>query len=86
MGLNEDNNYESKIFENQDIDVLDLYFDDYSVPSIKIIKKFMNTINNIEYSDKVAIHCRAGLGRTGILICIWLIIKLNFTSLARSNI
>jgi len=76
--LNEDNNYESKIFENQDIDVVDLYFDDYSVPSIKIIKKFMNTINNIEYSDKVAIHCRAGLGRTGILICIWLIIKLNF--------
>ena len=76
--LNNDNNYDSKIFENQDIDVIDLYFDDYSVPSIKIIKKFMNAINNIEYSDKVAIHCRAGLGRTGILICIWLIIKLNF--------
>jgi cell division cycle 14 len=76
--LNEDNNYDSKIFVNQDIDVLDLYFDDYSVPSIKIIKKFMNAINNIEYLDKVAIHCRAGLGRTGILICIWLIIKLNF--------
>ena len=76
--LNEDNNYDNKIFENQDIDVLDLYFDDYSVPSIKIIKMFMNAINNIEYTDKVAIHCRAGLGRTGILICIWLIIKLNF--------
>lgn len=76
--LNEDNNYDSKMFENQNIDVLDLYFDDYSVPSIKIIKKFMNAVNNIEYSDKVAIHCRAGLGRTGILICIWLIIKLNF--------
>ena len=76
--LNENNNYDSKIFETQNIDVLDLYFDDYSVPSIKIIKKFMNAVNNIEYSDKVAIHCRAGLGRTGILICIWLIIKLNF--------
>lgn len=76
--LNDDNNYDSKMFENQNIDVLDLYFDDYSVPSIKIIKKFMNAVNNIEYSDKVAIHCRAGLGRTGILICIWLIIKLNF--------
>ena len=76
--LNKDNNYDSKIFENQEIDVLDLYFDDYSVPSIKIIKKFMNAVNDIDYSDKVAIHCRAGLGRTGILICIWLIIKLNF--------
>ena len=76
--LNEDNNYDSKMFENQNIDVLDLYFDDYSVPSIKIIKKFMNAVNNFEYSDKVAIHCRAGLGRTGILICVWLIIKLNF--------
>ena len=76
--LNKDNNYDSKIFENQEIDVLDLYFDDYSVPSIKIIKKFMNAVNDIDYSDKIAIHCRAGLGRTGILICIWLIIKLNF--------
>ena len=40
--------------------------------------QFMNAVNDIDYSDKVAIHCRAGLGRTGILICIWLIIKLNF--------
>ena len=32
----------------------------------------------ILYEDKVAIHCRAGLGRTGVLICIWLIIKLKF--------
>tara|TARA_B110000259_G_scaffold170757_1_gene201729 strand:+ start:105 stop:1079 length:975 start_codon:yes stop_codon:yes gene_type:complete len=76
--LNQDNNYDSKIFERENIKVIDLYFDDYSVPSIKIIKMFMNVVNSINHEDKVAIHCRAGLGRTGVLICIWLIINLKF--------
>mgnify|MGYP001453314534 CR=1 FL=1 len=76
--LNSDNNYNSKIFEEENINVTDLYFDDYSVPSIELIRNFMNIINSTNNSDKIAIHCYAGLGRTGILICIWLIIKLNF--------
>jgi cell division cycle 14 len=76
--LNDDNNYNSNIFEEKNIKVVDLYFEDYSVPSIELIKKFMNIVNITKHSDKIAIHCYAGLGRTGILICIWLIIKLNF--------
>jgi cell division cycle 14 len=39
----------------------------------------MNIVNATKFEELVAIHCHAGLGRTGILICIWLIIKLNFT-------
>ena len=45
---------------------------------LKIIKNFMNIINNTDFNEIIAVHCRAGLGRTGLLICIWLIIKLNF--------
>jgi len=77
--LNEDDTYDKTIFKENNIIVEDLYFDDYTTPDIKIIKKFMNLINNTSYDDLVAVHCKAGLGRTGLLICIWLILKLNFT-------
>lgn len=77
--LNGTNKYDNNLFEINKIKIVDLYFEDYSTPSIEFIKKFMNLVNNTEYNKLIAIHCRAGLGRTGLLICIWLIIKLNFT-------
>ena len=39
----------------------------------------MNIVNNTDITELIAIHCKAGLGRTGVLICIWLIIKYNYT-------
>ena len=77
--LNGENIYDKNLFINKNIIVHDLFFEDLSVPNINIIKKFMNLIDNTDNNELVAIHCRAGLGRTGLLICIWLIIKLNFT-------
>ena len=77
--LNGEDVYDKNIFTNNNILVEDLYFPDHTVPDIKIIKKFMFLIDNTNFNDLVAVHCRAGLGRTGLLICIWLIIKLNFT-------
>ncbi len=77
--LNGPHTYDKKLFNDNNIIIEDLYFDDYTTPDIKIIKKFMNLINNTNYDDLVAVHCKAGLGRTGLLICIWLILKLNFT-------
>lgn len=79
LRLNGSDKYDTKLFEINKIKVIDLYFQDHSTPNIKLIKKFMNLVNGIEYDKLVAIHCTAGLGRTGLLICIWLIIKLNFT-------
>lgn len=61
------------------IEVYDLYFKDMTVPSIQLIRKFMTIVNSIDITEFIAIHCRAGLGRTGVLICIWLIIKYNFS-------
>lgn len=77
--LNGSDKYDNNLFKINKIKIVDLYFEDYSTPSIELIKKFMNLVNNTEYNKLIAIHCRAGLGRTGLLICIWLIIKLNFT-------
>jgi len=78
--LNNDSDdfYDKNVFLNNNINIYDLYFDDYSIPNVEIVKKFMNIINNTDLNEIVAIHCKAGLGRTGLLICIWLIIKLNF--------
>ncbi len=70
--------YDTTLFSNNNIIVKDLYFEDYTTPSIYIIKKFINIVSKIDNNELIAIHCRAGLGRTGLLICIWLILKLNF--------
>ena len=76
--LNEEYSYDKKLFENNSIIIHDLYFEDMTTPSLDIIKKFMNIINTYDSTELFAIHCRAGIGRTAILICIYLILKLNF--------
>tara|TARA_B110001450_G_C17665958_1_gene499545 strand:- start:1741 stop:2694 length:954 start_codon:yes stop_codon:yes gene_type:complete len=73
--LNHKSSYDKQLFEKSNIIIHDLYFEDMTTPSILIMKKFMNIIDNNEI---FAIHCNAGLGRTAILICIWLILKCNF--------
>jgi cell division cycle 14 len=78
LNSDSDDFYDKNVFLNNNINTYDLYFDDYSIPNLEIVKKFMNIINNTDLNEIVAIHCKAGLGRTGLLICIWLIIKLNF--------
>lgn len=76
--LNEHTSYDKKLFEDNNIIVHDLYFEDMTTPSIHIIKKFLNIISKYPVEEIFAIHCRAGIGRTGILICIYLILRLNF--------
>lgn len=73
--LNNDNTYDESLLLNN-LNVSNLFFKDCKIPSINIIIKFIKLID--EYNEMIAIHCKAGLGRTGILICIWLIYKLNF--------
>lgn len=79
--LNNEDSYDKKLFEDKDIIVHDLYFEDMTTPSIDIIKKFLNIISNNDPVEIFAIHCKAGIGRTGILICIYLILKLDFEPL-----
>ena len=45
---------------------LDLYFTDGSTPSEEIIEKFLTTVE--KEKNAIAVHCKAGLGRTGSLI------------------
>jgi cell division cycle 14 len=47
-----------------------MYFDDGSNPADEIVRDFIRIADEVivESGKKVAVHCKAGLGRTGVLI------------------
>ena len=69
--------YESARFTRNDFAFHDLYFIDGSVPRARIIKEFLKICEND--SKIVAIHCKAGLGRTGTLIGCFLMKHFGFS-------
>lgn len=67
--------YNRSRFVDAGIKHVDLYFQDGSCPSMAIISKFLH-ITELEPSA-IAVHCKAGLGRTGTLIGLYAM-KHNF--------
>ena len=61
-----DEHYNRKKFTNNGINHTDLFFIDGSTPSDTIVEKFLK-ISERE-PGVLAVHCKAGLGRTGTLI------------------
>ena len=68
--LNEASSYDACEFTEQGMVHHDLEFKDCSTPPLPIVTEFMRICNEAE--GTVAVHCLAGLGRTGTLIGLWL--------------
>lgn len=83
--LNKDDNmikygliYDARCFTANGFSHNDFYFEDGGIPSKAIIKKFTRAVDQCD--GAVAVHCRAGLGRTGTLIACYLIRHYRFSA------
>ncbi|KAF2758314.1 tyrosine-protein phosphatase CDC14 [Pseudovirgaria hyperparasitica] len=60
---------------------LDMIFDDGTCPPLGLVRKFVNMAHEMIANNKgIAVHCKAGLGRTGCLIGAYLIYRHGFTA------
>ncbi|KAF7331779.1 Phosphoprotein phosphatase [Mycena kentingensis (nom. inval.)] len=73
--------YDRATFQDRGIEHMELYFDDGTNPTDEIVRTFLDVADRvIESGGVVAVHCKAGLGRTGTLIGAYLIWKYGFTA------
>lgn len=63
--------YDARRFKQAGFRHYELYFPDGTCPTEPILRKFLEIAE--QEPGALAIHCKAGLGRTGVLICSFLI-------------
>jgi cell division cycle 14 len=68
-----DERYDKKRFTRNGVHHQDLFFVDGSTPSDEIVDEFIESCDEhfAKVGGAVAVHCKAGLGRTGTLIGCW---------------
>lgn len=71
--------YDAKHFRVAGIRHYDLHFPDGTCPNETIMQKFFEVVETTT-NGAVAVHCKAGLGRTGVLIGAYLMKHFGFTA------
>lgn len=74
--------YSPSYFTALGIKHLDMIFDDGTCPPLSTVRKFITLAHEMITVKKrgIAVHCKAGLGRTGCLIGAYLIYRYGFTA------
>ncbi|KAK7752447.1 cell division control protein 14 [Diatrype stigma] len=74
--------YSPSYFEALGIQHLDMIFEDGTCPPLSTVRKFIRLAHETITVKKkgIAVHCKAGLGRTGCLIGAYLIYRHGFTA------
>ena len=70
--------YDRRGFEAAGIAVADLCFEDCTAPPVDVVAKFLALAEALP--GALAVHCKAGLGRTGTLIALYMIKHHGFTA------
>ena len=70
--------YDAAGFRAAGIAVADVYFDDCSTPSVEVVAEFLTLAEGLP--GALAVHCKAGLGRTGTLIAFYMMKHHGFTA------
>uniref|UniRef100_A0A8D0BM09 Phosphatidylinositol-3,4,5-trisphosphate 3-phosphatase n=1 Tax=Salvator merianae TaxID=96440 RepID=A0A8D0BM09_SALMN len=76
--------YDPKFFHYR---VERIFIDDHNVPTLAEMLKFTSSVREWMEQDSenvIAIHCKGGKGRTGTMICIWLIDNNQFENAKES--
>jgi len=74
--------YSPSYFTALGIEHLDMIFDDGTCPALSVVRKFITLAHEMITVENrgIAVHCKAGLGRTGCLIGAYLIYRYGFTA------
>jgi Dual specificity phosphatase, catalytic domain len=72
--------YHEQDFERAGISHLEQFYVDGSCPPIKILDRVVQAFESVPEGHAIAVHCKAGLGRTGTCIGAYLMKHYRFTA------
>lgn len=64
-----------KLVSKFEFSYLHLFIPDFSAPTAKHFDKFLAFLNKEATEEKVVVHCKAGKGRTGTILAVYLVSK-----------